>query len=124
MIDCSKCPERGCCCGVFSMDLKFIEKHREKFQVKPTKEIKSDNLVAVLCSDFLCVFLNRKSRLCAIYDDRPEVCKLYGKSKKFKELLCPYFKPNGKPWSEAKIKQIEKYLDLCTKRVLDNWHEK
>ena len=36
MIDCSKCPDRGACCGIIPMSKESIKK--ESFQVKP-KEI-------------------------------------------------------------------------------------
>lgn len=103
-IPCEKCKERGSCCGITIMPLIFIEKHKDKFQVNGKIEI-SGNEAAVLTDDMACIFLNRITKECMIYEERPEVCKIFGTIDK---LLCPYFKPNGNPWSEARKKQIDR----------------
>lgn len=108
MINCDLCPRKGSCCGVFPISKEIIEKHRDKFQVLPTKELDMGNeKMAILTEDILCVFLDRKTKLCSIYEDRPEICRMFGTTtEKDYMIACPYFKPNGHPWSEAKAKQI------------------
>jgi len=108
-IDCSKCPENSGCCGIVPFEKEFTEKHKSKFQVKPVK-IKEG---VVITEDFRCVFMNRETKLCAIYDDRPEVCRLFGTKEGIQKsglgLACPHFKPNGNEWSpamKAKIKHV------------------
>ena len=111
MIDCSKCPNPADCCGIFGLDASLVEKHKDKFQVKP-KEIMTivKGKQYVVTDDILCVFLNRKTKRCAIYEDRPEVCRLFGVSKD-KKLQCPYFKPSGNRRSPASEKQAHKYIN-------------
>ena len=109
MIDCSKCPNKGACCGIIPMSKESIKK--ESFQVKPKEIIEDDKEMAyIITDDLFCVYLNRETRRCSIYENRPEVCKLYGVSKD-KRLQCAYFKPSGNKRSEASKKQVEKYID-------------
>ena len=105
-IDCSKCPEGSGCCGILPFAEEFTEKHKNDFQVEPT-EIREG---VVVTEDMLCVFMNRKTRLCAIYEDRPEICRLFGTKEGIKQkgitLACPHFKPNGNDWSPAMKSKI------------------
>ena len=109
MIDCSKCLDRGSCCGPIPISKEIIEKHRDKFQVDKFKEFETEKGITILTDDLGCIFLDRKTKLCVIYEDRPTVCKLYGTTKDIK-LACPYFKPNGNSRSEGKRKQIERWI--------------
>lgn len=100
-IDCSKCPTKGACCCVFEIPKDIVLKNKEKIQVNPVKVIESKDKIRLETFDNRCVFLDRETCSCTIYDDRPEVCKRYGT----KSLPCPYFKPNGIERSEASKKQ-------------------
>lgn len=113
MIDCSKCPERGTCCGIIPMSKELVEKNKDKFQVIPVKIVEDKSNCAVLTEDILCVFLDRKTKLCVIYEKRPNVCKLYGMVK-HKDLQCAYFKRSGNRRSEASQKQVEKHIKKMT----------
>ena len=118
MIDCSKCPERGCCCGIFPFDKKVIEKHRDKFQIVPEKEVDMGDRVAFITNDLLCVFLNRQTKLCMIYNDRPDVCKMFGVVEN-KELQCVYFRRSGNKRSDASKRQVEKHIDKMIEDIID-----
>ena len=117
MIDCSKCPDKGCCCGIFQMDKKLVEKHKDKFQVETEKIVEDKNWIALLTKDLGCIFLNRKTKNCMIYEDRPEVCRLYGISKD-PRLQCPYFKRSGARRSPGSQKKVEKKIDSMTKQIM------
>lgn len=115
VIDCSKCPEGSGCCGIIPFDKKLIEKHKDKFQVKPAEIREEGEAVIIGTDDLVCVFKNRKTRLCVIYDDRPYVCRLSGTKEGIKVsglgLACPHFKPNGSEWSpgmKAKIMHVQR----------------
>jgi len=73
----------------------------------------------LIYEDLRCPFLDRKTRLCKIYENRPKVCIDYGNIEK---LQCPYFKRSGNVRSEGSRKQIEKDLDrkinLLNKKIL------
>jgi Fe-S-cluster containining protein len=107
MIDCTKCPDRASCCGVMIFKNDFLEKYKDKIQGIPKEIISQGDDVYYMYEDFKCPFLDREKLICVIYDDRPEVCKKYGVTDDIR-LMCPYFKPNGNPWSSAKRKQLER----------------
>lgn len=100
------------------MDRKLVKKHKDKFQVKPVKIIEDKNWIAILTKDLGCIFLNRKTKNCMIYKERPEVCRLYGISKD-PRLQCAYFKRSGARRSPGSQKQVEKKIDLMTKQIID-----
>lgn len=113
MIDCSKCPNPGSCCGPFPMDKDLLEAHKELREGKVINEYPFGDRVVVLTEDFRCVFWDRKEKKCKIYKYRPQVCHDFGSETAEKDenlwmLMCPYFKPNGQRRSEAKEKQISR----------------
>jgi len=119
MINCNKCPDKGSCCGLIPFTKEFIEKHKDKFQVNEYKKVETSNQVCFLIDDLRCIFLNRKTNKCSIYEDRPGICKAYGTTIVNDYMIaCPYFKPNGNPWSDAKKKQIERIHNRQTKELL------
>lgn len=117
-IDCSKCPEGSGCCGIVPLGEDLIEKHKKKFQVEPV-EIKEG---VVVTEDLRCVFMNRETKLCAIYDDRPEVCRLFGTKEGIEKsgygLACPHFKPNGNDWSPAMRAKIQHVVRKNLKKMM------
>jgi Fe-S-cluster containining protein len=114
MIDCSKCPERGSCCGPVPFTKELLEKHRDKIKVEIEKEFEQDKGIWIIPKDGLaCVFLDRQTRKCLIYEDRPEVCRIFGE-----EILpCPYFKRSGNSRSKASMKKVNKLFDNRIKRM-------
>ena len=104
-IECSKCPDKGSCCGPVPFEKGFVEKYKDKIQVKSQKMVWDDNRDVFVTEDLGCIFLNRQTRDCMIYEFRPEICKAYGNSDDVR-IACPYFKKNGNPRSEARTKQI------------------
>lgn len=120
MIDCTKCPDRCGCCGIMIFDKSFLEKFKDKIQGKPMKIIEKGDSATYLYDDCRCPFLDRTALRCAIYEDRPEICRIYGTGKpNDPRILCPFFKPNGNAWSEAKRKQLERIRDRMVKVTLE-----
>lgn len=119
MIPCDKCPaktdpKKSHCCGIIPFPLKFLEEHKKFFQ--ESGELKDDgNQSIILTPDLICVFMNRKTQMCAIYDERPEVCRLYGTIEK---LPCLYFKRSGNPRSPASQKIIKRQLNAMVDRAV------
>lgn len=121
-IPCEKCPHKineneGFCCGIIPFPIKFLEDHKKLFQ--ENAELKeAGDMGVVLTPDLLCVFFNRKEHNCAIYDERPEVCRMYGMVEK---LPCPHFKRSGNPRSPASkkitLRQINADVDKTYKRL-------
>lgn len=122
MIPCDKCPHiknpnAPFCCGIIPFPLKFLETHKPFF--KASGELKDDgNQAIILTKDFLCVFFDRINHKCAIYEERPDVCRNYGE---IEELECPYFKRSGNRRSPASekitIKKINNYVDRTAKKL-------
>jgi len=104
-----KCKEDcGECCGTITLNPEIVFKNIGKIQRKITKTIpigRDEDIYET--EDGLCLFLT-PDKECAIYQDRPEVCRLYGINPK---LPCPYIKPNGNPRSPAKIKRTQRQID-------------
>lgn len=82
------------CCTWVPIPIKFLEKHKDKIQRKiltfypankskttvyPIVEISGykDNKPIILRPKQRCIFLDNNNR-CAIYENRLEICKLYG----------------------------------------------
>lgn len=118
-----KCKE-GCaeCCGIIPLTKEFIEKFKDKFQVPLVKKITAKDGIGLITEDMLCVFLNRQTKLCSIYEERPLICRKFGieLDNQYK-LACPYFKPNGKEWTPGKKKQIDRIQDKWFKKI---WNKK
>jgi hypothetical protein len=60
------------------------------------------------------VFFDRENHKCAIYDERPEVCRLYGM---IDRLPCPHFKRSGNPRSPASQNITMKKINADVDRV-------
>ncbi len=81
------------CCGLMPIEPDVWEKHKEQAQVEVESIVDAEGYVIVVTTDRYCIFLDRQAYRCSIYDDRPTVCRLYGK---IKALPCPWLKRNGK----------------------------
>lgn len=81
------CKGCGNCCGPLPFDYGFYLAHKSEITVKH-ELIKWDRGIVVPTSkeDTTCVFFNKQTGLCKIYDDRPQVCKDYGN---IDRLKCP-----------------------------------
>lgn len=109
-----ECKE-GCseCCGVVPLSSLTVMMFEDKMQVKPTKrhEIKGDyngkgDTVFFMTEDFKCVFLNRTTNRCEIYQQRPLVCRKYGQDAK---LLCAYIDMAGNARTPNEVFRVTKH---------------
>ena len=103
-----KClPDCGECCIVVPIPKQVFAKHRHRCQVEllEVRDIGSEAVPDT--KDHLCAFLDRETKQCTIYDDRPEMCRLYG-TKESPDLGCSYVNPFGKPRSRAERRRIQR----------------
>jgi len=100
----------GDCCGLVPLTEEILEKHKDKIQVPIIQKIPHPQGIVSITSDLKCIFLNRVTKLCMIYEDRPDVCRMYGISN-HPALACPYVKPNGNPRSEAQRKHFQRIIN-------------
>ena len=76
------CKDCGQCCGVFPIPNDIFAAHQGKAQ-RPYSLIETEGHVIAVTDDGYCIFLDSDKR-CAIYADRPGLCRLYG------EIPNPY----------------------------------
>jgi Fe-S-cluster containining protein len=86
---------KGDCCGCIPLDKTLVKVFEKRQQRKVTQIVEWPNGTEIMpiTEDGMCVFL-KPDYTCAIYDHRPEVCKLYGVTK-HEDLQCPHLKPSG-----------------------------
>ena len=104
---------RAECCGNIPLPFELVENNREVMQGKIIKEISADlykgnTQVDIITEDKKCVFLNRETLLCLVYQFRPNICKAYGASP---QLPCSRVKTDGTLRSSAERKHMEKVID-------------
>jgi Fe-S-cluster containining protein len=118
MINNFKCKKNcGECCGPIPISKELFEKHKDKIQ-REIKQIVGD---FYLTEDLKCIFLNKETKKCEVYEDRPQICRNYGIGKN-DALSCPYIKPNGNLRSSAMQRRIQRQIihdiDVKMKRIL------
>jgi hypothetical protein len=104
----------GKCCWPVPIPRETWDRHQDKVQ-REVLEVWSNLVIGgqvlPITADLLCPFLTECKR-CAIHDDRPEVCRNFGK----RGHSCPYVKPDGTPRTDRGVKQYQRInrLDLET----------
>jgi Fe-S-cluster containining protein len=99
----------GCgeCCGCVPVSRSSWKKYQAR-AVRIERVDEAGNLVLPITTDGKCCFLN-DSRECAIYKDRPNICRIYGRSVK---IPCPYIRPDGSARSYIETSVIKEYINL------------
>lgn len=97
------------------MERDFLKKHEHMGQVKPTELVNLGKWISPETEDGMCVFLNRETKKCVIYPDRPQVCRDYGQ---VSELQCPYIDLKGNRRSPAKVKRMQRQMKKQMKMQL------
>jgi Fe-S-cluster containining protein len=108
------------CCGIVPIPITTWQKNqhnihrevKEKHKVYVTdQDNEQHTAILPITSDALCPFLKEDLR-CAIYADRPKVCKQFGDESHW-ALRCPMQHKDGTPRSEDDL------IELTTK--VDEW---
>ena len=107
----------GECCGIVFFTKELAKSKELLAQVKPIEIHEFNDEIYPQTTDGLCVFLNRQTRKCVIYNDRPKVCREYGL---VKNLECPYIKPNGNLRTPAKIRRMQRKINHYVDDSLKN----
>jgi Fe-S-cluster containining protein len=114
MFKCQENCSAACCGNGTPLEKEVWERNKHKAVIQPIEviELKGDVFPFAETGES-CIFLDRETKKCVIYDDRPEICRLFGtgidrQGKPNILLECPYFKPNGNSRSEAKRKQLDR----------------
>jgi Fe-S-cluster containining protein len=86
----------------------ILEKNRHRQQVESEEALQIGSTLIPLTDDDMCVFLNRNTKRCEIYEERPETCRQYGL---VPELPCLYIAPSGRSRTPLQIKRAERRLE-------------
>ena len=113
----------GCstCCGChIYFDKSLVERNRDRFQVESMLEVTTPGRgVQVYTEDAYCVFLDRRTRRCSVYSERPYTCVTYGTLQP-----CPYVHPNGTRRSEEEIRRhkqaVERLCNYAAERMINH----
>lgn len=83
-----RCFGCGQCCGIVPIDKRTFESNQMKIKIEYHATIYNQTAFATKKDDPLeCAFLD-ENKQCLIYQDRPEVCRLFGTIKK---LECKFY---------------------------------
>ena len=97
------------------MDEKLFQENKHKIQREIKELSRFDDEIIPITEDGTCIF-NAPDHTCAIYDSRPEVCKLYGT---IPELKCPYVDHRGVARTPAKVRRIQRQNNKMEKMQLE-----
>lgn len=106
------------CCGPIPMSGSEIDSLRDKFQQKPIEMKAFMSKFFIITEDGMCIFLTKDKR-CAIYDDRPQICRDYGI---VPQLPCPFIKPNGRPRSPAMVRRTQRLINKDCDRTMNKYN--
>lgn len=79
--NCTNCGE---CCGPIAVNKWELKRIKNAIKRMPQKEVK--RLKNQIRNPLTCMFRDIENNCCAIYQHRPEICKMFGH---YKGLVCP-----------------------------------
>lgn len=103
------------CCGIIPFDPAFAKQTEHLAQVKPKEVLEYKGSLYVITKDGRCVYLNRETKKCMVYDIRPRICRIFGLTS---ASPCPYFKEDGTKRNEKEVEEIRRQNALTVKKVL------
>jgi Fe-S-cluster containining protein len=109
---------KGCgkCCGPVQISKEVFERNRAK-AAQIEYLIDDGKTVYAVRADGKCVFLNEEMK-CAIYEERPQVCKDFGSNPNGQILLCcPFLRTDGTSRNRAERRQAIRILDKKSEKV-------
>lgn len=119
-----KCVE-GCkaeCCGIVPIPKELAKKHEKMAQAKAEEIITwSENDIVPLTGDAFCIFLDRNTKKCVIYEERPDVCRKYGL---IEDLQCQYIDTRGKTRTPAKQRRMLRHINMEVGKTIEMMQKK
>ena len=119
MIETKKC--HGDCCGPTPMPPDYIVKFKDQLcaEIQLTHVANMGDQVWHVhqTEDMFCVFLNRDTRLCSIYEDRTWICKAYGESADPK-LWCSRIAPDGTKRTRSDRRRVLRMTKRFVRKVV------
>lgn len=103
------------CCGLIPFSDMFYAEHHElviEERIEQLLRVPEVNVVLPITDDMKCCFLDRQELLCRVYDDRPEICRIFGHKD---ELRCPYWNSEGRERTRAQRRRIKRATEAKIK---------
>lgn len=94
------------CCGVVPIPKEIYDRNKDKIQRKANETLDAGDCLIPITADAYCVFLDGDFN-CAIYEDRPDVCRKFG-DESHPMLFCPYINKEGKERCRQSRRQVER----------------
>ena len=108
---------RSECCGPCPIREEVYHRNRNRVAHEPAQEfVDGGRYVHAIDSTGMCVFRGDDFR-CAIYDQRPRVCREFGRGH-HPLLLCPWQTPDGRERSKGSRKRLRRRMAPITDEVL------
>ena len=122
MLDCKQCLHKckSECCAELPFDREFLDTHKPARTV--VNEVVFGDKVISETEGHYCLYLDKDFR-CSIYNERPEVCRLFGDESNI-NLICPYQDKGGRVRSRQERRAIERKLQKDLKRFLQRYGSK
>ena len=89
IFDCNIKQCRSRCCGIVPIPIELYLKYKHKIKSFYIKINFLRDTVLIIQWFLYCAFLDKKNYQCLIYNERPDICRLYGNGK-HKYLTCKY----------------------------------
>lgn len=118
-MNCGKCLDKckAECCGLVPFDKTVFARNRGKQKREILEVINVDDThVVIVCKHNYCVFLDANYK-CSIYDERPEVCKLYGN---IDNLPCFYQDKEGNMRTRQDRRRLSRKYDKKMQELRSN----
>jgi len=118
---CDKC--NGDCCGVIPLKEDFVKKMFVKYKLTPilgrVKKLKQNPKTIpghkmYRNSDGMCIF--KVNNRCAIYEDRPTICKCYGETTL---VRCPYENLDEQPENLTERNRLVNNNNMLRERLIN-----
>ena len=94
------------CCGLVPFHIQFYAQHEELvIEAWVERLLRIENYTLPITDDLRCCFLDREELKCLIYEERPEICRLFGY---VDELRCPYYDTEGTKRSRAERRRVQR----------------
>jgi len=112
-----KCKEDcGECCGIIPISPALARKTEHFAQVEPKEVLEYKGNLYPITKDGKCIYLNRETKECSIYDERPKICRMFGLTS---ATPCPYLREDGTKRNKKEVKEIKRQNALTVKKILN-----
>lgn len=111
-------PGCGKCCGCVPLPRKLINKNRALLQRRYRRYDLEKGYIYPVTADKYCIFLHKETFECMIYDDRPEICRLFGI---IPELQCNFIDMEGHKRTEEASKMISEENERNAEKRIDKF---